>query len=59
MLMKHLVGLLSHTYQYDQTKKIFWQYDKRHFKKGLIMTKNNGDFKNSTKCWICDNVDDD
>ena len=29
---------------------------KKHFKKNLAMTKNNNeDFKNSTKCWICDN----
>ena len=29
---------------------------KKHFNKGLVMTKeDNEDFKNSTKCWICDN----
>ena len=29
---------------------------KRYFKKELVMTKeDNEDFKNSTKCWICDN----
>ena len=29
---------------------------KKHFNKQLIMTKeDNEDFKNSTKCWICDN----
>ena len=27
-----------------------------HFNKELVMTKeHNEDFKNSTKCWICDN----
>ena len=34
---------------------------KKHFKKELAITKeDNGDFENSTKCWICDNsfVDD-
>ena len=29
---------------------------KKHFNKELVMTKkNNEDFENSTKCWICDN----
>ena len=29
---------------------------KNHFNKELMMTKeDNGYFKNSTKCWICDN----
>ena len=29
---------------------------KRYFNKELVMTKeDNEDFKNSTKCWICDN----
>ena len=29
---------------------------KKHFNKELVMTKeNNEKFKNSTKCWICDN----
>ena len=29
---------------------------KKHFKKELVMTKvNNGDFKSSTKYWICEN----
>ena len=35
---------------------------KKHFNKELVMTKeNNEDFKNSTKCWVCDNdyVDND
>ena len=35
---------------------------KQHFNKELVMTKeDNEDFKNSTKCWICDNdyVDND
>ena len=35
---------------------------KKHFNKELVMTKeDNEDFKNSTKCWICDNdyVDND
>ena len=28
---------------------------KKHFNKELVMTKkDNEDFKNSTKCWICD-----
>ena len=28
---------------------------KKHFNKELVMTKKgNEDFKNSTKCWICD-----
>ena len=34
---------------------------KKHFKKELAITKeDNGDFENSTKCWICDNsfIDD-
>ena len=30
---------------------------KKHFNKKLVMTvKDFEDFKNSTKCWICDNV---
>ena len=29
---------------------------KKHFNKELVMTKeSNEDFKNSTKCWICEN----
>ena len=34
---------------------------KKHFNKDLVMTKDNADFKNPTKCWICDNdyVDND
>ena len=35
---------------------------KKHFNKELIMTKeDNKDFKNSTKCWTCDNdhIDND
>ena len=35
---------------------------RKHFNKELVMTKeDNEDFKNSTKCWICDNdyVDND
>ena len=29
---------------------------KKHFNKELVMTKGDNDnFKNSTKCWICDN----
>ena len=35
---------------------------KKHFNKELVMTKeNNEDFKNSSKCWICENdyVDND
>ena len=35
---------------------------KKHFSKELVMTeKNNEDFENFTKCWICDNdyIDDD
>ena len=35
---------------------------KNHFHKELVMTKEDKeDFKNSTKCWICDNnyVDND
>ena len=35
---------------------------KKHFTKEFVMTKeDNEDFKNSTKCWICDNdhVDND
>ena len=36
--------------------------ESKHFNKGLVMTKEGKeDFKNSTKCWICDNdcVDND
>ena len=30
---------------------------KKHFNKKLVMTeKDDKDFKNFTKCWICDNV---
>ena len=35
---------------------------KKHFNKEIVMTKkDNEDFKNSARCWICDNdyVDDD
>ena len=40
------------------SKKIKYCSDvmKKHFKKELVMTKeDNEDFENSTKCWICDN----
>ena len=30
---------------------------KKHFNKKLLITKkNDANFENSTKCWICDNV---
>ena len=34
---------------------------KKHFHKELVMTNEDKDFENSTKCWICDSdyVDDD
>ena len=34
---------------------------KQHFNKELVMTKDNKNFKNSTKCWISDNdfIDND
>ena len=35
---------------------------RKHFNKEIVMTKkDNEDFKNSARCWICDNdyVDDD
>ena len=33
---------------------------KKHFNKELAMTKKDEEnFENSTKCWICDNVYDD
>ena len=36
--------------------KHFTDVIKKHFNKGLVMTKrDNKDFENSTKCWICDN----
>ena len=28
---------------------------KKYFNKELVMTKDNEDFENATKCWICDN----
>ena len=28
---------------------------KKHFNKELVMAKDNEDFQNFTKCWICDN----
>ena len=29
----------------------------RHFNEGLVMTRRNDeDFENSSKCWICDNA---
>ena len=28
---------------------------KKHFDTGLVMTKDNEDFENPTKCWVCDN----
>ena len=37
--------------------KYYSDVAKKHFNKELVMTKkDNVDFKNSTKCWICDNV---
>ena len=35
--------------------KFYSHMMKKHFTKELVMAKNNDeDFKNSTKCWICD-----
>ena len=28
---------------------------KKHFDTGFVMTKDNEDFENPTKCWVCDN----
>ena len=42
--------------------KYYSEVIKTHFDKKLVMTKeDNEDFKNSTKCWICDNdyIDND
>ena len=37
--------------------KFFSDVMKKHFNKELAMIKKDGeDFKNSTKCWICDNA---
>ena len=36
--------------------KFYGHMMKKHFNKELVMAKNDDeDFKNSTKCWICDN----
>ena len=38
-----------------EEKKYCNKVMKKHFNKALVMTKkDNEDFKNSTKCWICD-----
>ena len=38
-----------------EKSKYFSDVMKKHFNKELVMTKkDNEDFKNSTKCWICD-----
>ena len=39
-----------------EESEYFNEVMKKHFNKELVMTKeDNEDFKNSTKCWICDN----
>ena len=46
----------------NQESKYCSDVMKKHFNKELAMTsKDNEDFKNYTKCWICDNnyIDDD
>ena len=45
-----------------EDSKYFGEVMKKHINKELVITKkDNEDFKNSTKCWICDNgfVDND
>ena len=39
-------------------EEMWWsEVMKMHFNKKLVMTKkDNDDFENSTKCWVCDNV---
>ena len=40
-----------------EENKYFGEVIKKQFNKELMMTrKDNEDFKNSTKCWICDNT---
>ena len=37
--------------------KCYSEVIKKYFNKELVMTKkDNEDFKNSSKCWICDNT---
>ena len=39
-----------------EESKYYNKVMKKHFNKELVMTKKEiEDFKNSTKCWICDN----
>ena len=39
-----------------EERKYFCDLTKKHFNKELVMTKkDNEDFENSTKRWICDN----
>ena len=39
-----------------EESKYYNEVMKKHFNKEIVMTKeNNEDFKNSAKCWICDN----
>ena len=45
-----------------EDSKYFGEVMKKHINNELVITKkDNEDFKNSTKCWICDNgfVDND
>ena len=40
-----------------EENKYFGEVIKKQFNKELVMTrKDNEDFKNSAKCWICDNT---
>ena len=40
-----------------EENKYFGEVIKKQFNKEPVMTrKDNEDFKNSTKCWICDNT---
>ena len=39
-----------------EESRYFTDVIKKHFNNELVMTKgDNEEFKNSTKCWICDN----
>ena len=70
--MISLVRLFKHAYERilfknvnvrtNEERKYCIEGIKIHFNKELVMTKkDNEGFKNSTKCWICDNdyIDDD
>ena len=51
--MEMLFTILLTVWSKKENAVVIWW--KKHLNKLVITKKDNKDFKNSTKCWICDN----